>query len=183
MTSLKFCLRLAGLALGSSLLLATPAPADPEHVTVALPIATVPQSSTLSIATPEKSGTLPILSVLTPLPDPPEGPAETPQPHFLCFYKDFAPAPKEAANAKTLQEFALHFLPTAGKHEEVFVHPWTKQPVRVWFTLPKGKWQVTANTFSIAITSKDSGQVQIIFQPFGKVNIAHHTVTKLWGGG
>jgi len=183
MPSLKFFLRLAGLALGSGLLMAGQAPAGPDHVPVALPIATVPQSATLPIATAEQPGTLPILSVPTPPAATPERPAGTPQPHFLCFYQNYAPAPEEAANAKTLQEFALHFIPTVGKHEEVFIHPWTKQPVRVWFTLPRGKWEVTANTHSLAFTSKDSGRVQLIFQPFGKVNIARNTSVVLWGGG
>jgi hypothetical protein len=182
MTSLKFCLRLAGLALGSGLLLATQAPADPEHATVALPIATVPQSSTLPIATEDQPDTLPILSVLTTAPaPPPERPAETPQPHFLWFQKDYAPAPEEYKTAKTLKEFALNFNPTVGKHEEVFIHPWTKQPVRVWFTLPRGKWLVSANSRSVSFISKESGGVEILFQPFGKVTISRNSSGGLEG--
>jgi hypothetical protein len=147
----------------------------------ALPLATVSQpSATLSIATTPEDATLPILP-----PDPAKEPqpAEKPQPRFLWYQKDYEPAPEASATAKTLAQFTSTFIAREGKHVAVFVHPWTKQPVRVWFTLPHGKWQVSHASHSVIFLSAQYGRVQIVFQPFGKVAVEKTSGGAFEGGG
>jgi hypothetical protein len=49
------------------------------------------------------------------------------------------PAPQPVPVALTLAEFSRTFTPLPGKHEVWFIHPSTKQPVRVCFVLPEGR--------------------------------------------
>jgi hypothetical protein len=140
----------------------------------ATPLATVSQTSApLSIATAPDGAALPILPHYV----------EKPQPHFLCFARDFEAAPDASAEAQTLAQFTSTFVPTEGKHMAVFVHPLTKQPVRVWFWLAHGTWQASATSHVVVFMSSQNSRVQIVFQPFGKVSVVTTAGVTFAGGG
>ena len=94
---------------------------------------------------------------------------ELPRSHFGLYQKDFEPAPEAAGIAQTPQQFAATFVPVEGKYEAVFLHPSTKQPVRVWFTLPRGHWQVFAAPKAVVFLSPQFGRVQLYFKGNGRV--------------
>jgi len=95
--------------------------------------------------------------------------AELPRSPLGLYQKEFEPAPEAAGMAQTLQQFASAFVPVEGKYEAVFLHPSTRQPVRVWFTLPRGPWQVFATSKAVVFLSPRFGRVQLYFKGNGRV--------------
>lgn len=85
------------------------------------------------------------------------------------------PAPEIVARHRVLshQEFARSFTPAAGSYEVEMIHPASKQPVRVNFTLPAGQPKVTVSRRAIEF---DYGQrqVEIRFVANGRVQVEYH---------
>jgi hypothetical protein len=70
----------------------------------------------------------------------------------------------------TPDEFARAFQPVAGTHEVVLLHPRTKNPVKVVFTLPEGTPRVSVGRRDLRF---DYGrdQVRIVFAIGGGVRV------------
>jgi hypothetical protein len=80
------------------------------------------------------------------------------------------PAPVPAARPMTHQEFAKAFQPGPGRYEVVLLHPGSKCPVTVCFTLPPGCPRVIVHKRELVF---DYGrhEVEIRFQIGGKVRV------------
>lgn len=106
----------------------------------------------------------PILSAQPPLP-PGYAPLATPQsvpPGAVLL-----PAPP-----MTHYQFAKVFVPIPGTHKVVLLHPKTKQPVEVCFTLPPGCPEVNVGCRSIEFEYDDLDiEVEIRFRIFGRVTV------------
>lgn len=77
-------------------------------------------------------------------------------------------------NAVTLSEFSRFFTPTPGRHDVWIVHPATRQPVRVCFTLPAGKLRdFEVDRRSIRFEFRN-GDVEIEFRNNGTVNVRYN---------
>jgi len=75
--------------------------------------------------------------------------------------------------AVTLSEFSRFFTPTPGKHDVWIVHPVTRQPVKVCFTLPGGKLRdFEVDRRSIRFDFR-SVEVNIFFRNNGTVDVQY----------
>jgi hypothetical protein len=78
-----------------------------------------------------------------------------------------------APQAVTLSEFSRFFTPTPGKHDMWIVHPVTRQPVLVCFTLPNGRlrdFEVDRRSIRFEFSR---GDVEIEFRNTGTVNVRY----------
>ncbi|HVL10916.1 MAG TPA: hypothetical protein VM529_00020 [Gemmata sp.] len=75
--------------------------------------------------------------------------------------------------ALTLADFSRAFAPLPGRHEVWIVHPSTKQPVLVCFTLPPGRmkrFEVEDRDIEFHF---DKCEVRIEFRKNGKVDVVY----------
>jgi hypothetical protein len=72
----------------------------------------------------------------------------------------------------TPEEFVRSFRPIPGTHETVLLHPWSKTPVKVTFTLPAGTPRVSATRRDILF---DYGRyrVHVVFALGGAVRVRY----------
>src|SRR5262245_17575499 len=74
--------------------------------------------------------------------------------------------------AVTLSEFSRFFTPTPGRHDVWVIHPVTRQPVRVVFTLPGGRLEnFDVNSRSIRFDFRSGRSVDIDFRNNGTVRV------------
>lgn len=74
--------------------------------------------------------------------------------------------------AVTLSEFSRFFTPTPGRHSVWVVHPTTRQPVQVNFTLPGGRLQdFEVDRRSIRFEFRNGQRVEIDFRTNGTVRV------------
>jgi hypothetical protein len=79
-----------------------------------------------------------------------------------------------APQALTLGEFSRFFTPTPGKHDVWVVHPSTRQPVKVCFTLPPGKLrEFDVTRHAIRFEFSHGHEVDIVFHHNGTVNVRY----------
>jgi len=93
----------------------------------------------------------------------------------LCLIATPAPAvpttpPPTAVRPLTLEEFAATFKPEAGTYEVLFVHPVSKKPVTVTFTLPPGCTRVRCDKREIEFDYGNK-EIRLRFRLFGKVAV------------
>ncbi|MDY3561452.1 hypothetical protein R5W23_002730 [Gemmata sp. JC673] len=82
------------------------------------------------------------------------------------------PVEPVAPAALTLGEFSRYFTPTPGKHDVWVVHPVTRQPVKVCFTLPPGKLRdFEVDKRSIRFEFVGGREVEIEFRNNGTVRV------------
>jgi hypothetical protein len=100
-----------------------------------------------------------------PLPQPaPQPVPQLPQP---------IPQPVPAPRALTLTEFSRYFTPIPGKHDVWVVHPDTRRPVLVCFTLPDGRmrqFEVEDRSIRFEFNKCD---VEIEFRKNGTVKVEY----------
>lgn len=106
---------------------------------------------------PQPTGTPPMFVV--PPPPPPPAPI-------------ILPVPPAGTLPLTTAEFAASFKPLPGTYEVVLLHPFTGQPVKVVFTLPRteGYYKTHARPRFIEFDSPDHA-VEIRFHRNGRVNV------------
>jgi hypothetical protein len=75
--------------------------------------------------------------------------------------------------ALCLADFSRAFTPLPGKHEVWFVHPCTKQPVLVCFTLPAGRMKRFEVEDRDVEFHFDKCEVRIEFRKNGKVDVVY----------
>lgn len=117
------------------------------------------------------------LALLAPA-QPPGVPREIPIPQPLPSPGQSVPVPlplpqpaQPVPVALTIAEFSRTFTPLPGKHAVWFVHPTTKQPVLVCFTLPEGRlkrFEVDDRWIDFHF---DKCKVKIDFRRNGKVDV------------
>jgi hypothetical protein len=74
--------------------------------------------------------------------------------------------------AVTLTDFSRFFAPTPGRHDVWIVHPVTRQPVKVCFTLPPGKLkELDVGSRSIRFEFRGGSEVRIDFRNNGTVRV------------
>jgi hypothetical protein len=70
----------------------------------------------------------------------------------------------------TLEEFCASFKPVPGTYEVLFLHPVSKKPVTVTFTLPPGCLKVRCEKREIEFDYGDR-EIRLRFRLFGKVAV------------
>lgn len=79
-----------------------------------------------------------------------------------------------APQAVTLGEFSRFFTPSPGKHDVWVIHPSTRQPVKVCFTLPPGKLrEFDVTRHAIRFEFSHGYEVDIVFHHNGTVNVRY----------
>ena len=135
--------------------LALTSPAQPP-VTIAPGVRVQPQVSTLPVYRP-------VVVVPVAMPAYPSYPTYP-----------IGPNQPVAPQAVTLSEFSRFFTPTPGRHDVWIVHPVTRQPVKVCFTLPGGKlkdFEVDRRT--IRFEFRGGQEVEIEFRNNGTVRVEY----------
>jgi hypothetical protein len=111
-------------------------------------------------------GQPPIVSVPAPVIRPvPDGEALPPP-------KTLTPAPLPTAPTVAVmapRDFAKMFVPGPGNYEVIFLHPCSKKPVLVPFTLPPGQPKISYCCNSLLFDYGRCGEVEIRFKLGGKV--------------
>jgi hypothetical protein len=80
-----------------------------------------------------------------------------------------------ATKAVTLADFARTFKPAPGTHDVYLIHPRTKEPVKVSFTLPEGSpKKVKAHARRLVFDYGKRHWVKIHFVARGKVRVTSH---------
>jgi hypothetical protein len=100
----------------------------------------------------------------------PISPAQQPGVPVLPPPSRVQPAPQVPV-ALCLADFSRAFTPLPGRHEVWLIHPCTKQPVQVCFTLPPGRmkrFEVEDRSIEFEF---DKCEVRIDFRKNGKVEI------------
>jgi hypothetical protein len=112
-----------------------------------------------------------------PPPMPPAGPAGVPPGTVVLPPGAAVPAPGPApvvvtpAPPLTHQEFARIFKPLPGKYEVVFIHPGSRRPVNVCFTLPDGCPRVLVRHRELVFDYGRHHEVVIRFALGGRVRV------------
>lgn len=84
------------------------------------------------------------------------------------------PLPVPAPQAITLADFSRFFTPTPGKHHVWVVHPVTRQPVAVCFTLPPGQLkEFKVDRREIRFEFRGGFEVEIEFRNNGTVKVEY----------
>lgn len=108
--------------------------------------------------------------VLRPVVVPVAVPVVVPQP-VLRPQPVFVPPPPQAV---TLGDFSRFFAPTPGKHHVWIVHPVTRQPVEVCFTLPPGQLkEFKVERREIRFEFRGGFEVEIEFRNNGTVKVEY----------
>ncbi len=102
------------------------------------------------------------LPVPLPLPAPPPAPLPVPE-------RAIPVAPR----AFTLAEFSRGFTPLPGKHEVWLVHPVTRQPALICFTLPPGRMKRFEVGDRYIEFNFDKCEVRIDFYRNGRIKVDH----------
>lgn len=142
--------------------LALTAPAQPPVVVVTPPIVIaprvtiLPQVTTLPVYRPPVIATYPVYPTYSPPVYP------------------IVPVQPVAPQAVTLSEFSRFFTPTPGKHDVWVIHPVTRQPVKVCFTLPGGKLrEFDVSRHTIRFEFSHGQEVDIFFHNNGTVDVRY----------
>ena len=84
------------------------------------------------------------------------------------------PVPVPAPQAVTLADFSRLFTPTPGRHHVWVVHPVTRQPVEVCFTLPPGQLrEFKVDRREIRFEFRGGFEVEIEFRGNGTVRVEY----------
>lgn len=91
----------------------------------------------------------------------------------LCLTADATPSPVPPPTPPkplTLEDFAATFKPEPGTYEVLFVHPVSKKPVTVTFTLPPGCTKVKTDKREITF-EYGKQNIRLKFRLLGKVAV------------
>ena len=101
-------------------------------------------------------------------------PVPVPVPTYPNVGYPIRPVTPVQPQAVTLGEFSRFFTPTPGRHDVWVVHPVTRQPVKVCFTLPPGRLQeFEVDRRTIRFEFRNGQEVEIEFRNNGTVRVEY----------